>query len=350
MTPTTSGTGAAPLRTHPPTNLRVSAAFATATETPEHVRIAEELGFERAWLYDTPQQSPDVWMCLALAAERTTSIGVGPGVLVPTLRHPMVNASAAAALERLAPGRVAVGFGTGYTGRLAMGQARPISWSYMTRYITTFRALLRGETAEWDGGRLRMLHPGESRPTGHDSIPVYVSAIGAKGIAVAQSLTDNLLVIGGVPTGIEKFRNVSVLAYGTVLDDGEPLDSDRLRAAAGPALAQTFHISYELGGKDAVRLLPGGPEWLAGIEDIPDGERHLAIHTGHLIHMNHADIAAWDAGAHTMLEQVTLTGTAGAVRDKVQALKAQGATEILYQPTGDIRRELERFADAMGMS
>ena len=329
--------------------LDVSAAFATTLATPEHVRVAEDLGFRRAWLYDTPQQSPDVWMCLALAAERTTSIGLGPGVLVPTLRHPMVNASAAAALERLAPGRVAVGFGTGYTGRLAMGQARPISWSYMSRYITAFRALLRGETVEWDGGRLRMLHPEESIPTGHDSIPVYISAIGPKGIAVAQSLTDNLLTVGGVPAGVERFKNISVLAYGSVLDDGESLDSDRLRATAGPALAQTFHIAYELGGEDAVRTLPGGREWLAEIEDIPQRERHLAIHAGHLIQMNRADTAAWDAGAHAMLGQVTLTGMAETVLRKVEGLAAQGATEIVYQPIGDIRRELERFADAVGI-
>lgn len=88
----------------------------------------------RAWLYDTPQQSPDVWMMLALAAERTSRIGLGPGVLVPTLRHPMVNAAGTAALAALAPGRVAVAFGTGFTGRRAMGY-RAIRWSYLDAYV-----------------------------------------------------------------------------------------------------------------------------------------------------------------------------------------------------------------------
>jgi hypothetical protein len=115
----------------------ISVAFATTLDTPAHVELAEQLGFVRAWLYDTPQQSPDVWMCLALAAQRTRSIGLGPGVLVPTLRHPMVNAAAAAALERIAPGRVAVGFGTGHTGRRAMGQPKPIPWNYMSRSAGT---------------------------------------------------------------------------------------------------------------------------------------------------------------------------------------------------------------------
>ena len=86
--------------------MRVSSAFPTTTSSPEDIRVAEEIGFARAWLYDTPQQSPDVWMSLALAAERTSRIGLGPGVLVPTLRHPMTNAAATATLAGLAPGRV----------------------------------------------------------------------------------------------------------------------------------------------------------------------------------------------------------------------------------------------------
>jgi len=57
-------------------------------QSAEHIATAEELGYDRAWLFDAPYESPDVWMLLALAAERTTTIGLGPGVLVPTLRDP----------------------------------------------------------------------------------------------------------------------------------------------------------------------------------------------------------------------------------------------------------------------
>src|SRR6187200_983654 len=130
--------------------MEVSCALPTTLSSPDEVVIAEELGYRRAWFYDTPQQSPDVWMTLALAAERTERIGLGPGVLVPSLRHPMVNAAGTAALEALAPGRVAVAFGTGFSGRRAMGY-RAIPWSYMDRYIRAYRGLLGGETIEWDG-------------------------------------------------------------------------------------------------------------------------------------------------------------------------------------------------------
>ena len=78
--------------------MQISCAFATSSDSPANVEIAEELGYERAWLYDSPAVYSDVWMVLSRCAERTTRIGLGPGVLVPSLRHPMVNAAAIAEL------------------------------------------------------------------------------------------------------------------------------------------------------------------------------------------------------------------------------------------------------------
>src|ERR1700760_3342834 len=122
----------------------ISCAFATSSDTPAHVELAESLGYQRAWLYDSPALYPDVWMILTRCAERTSRIGLGPGVLVPSLRHPMTNAAATATLVGLAPGRVARSFGTGFTGRRAMGY-RAIPWSFMTAYIDAYCGLLRGD-------------------------------------------------------------------------------------------------------------------------------------------------------------------------------------------------------------
>src|SRR5918994_2493052 len=166
--------------------MEISCAFPTALDSPDHIALAEELGYERAWLYDTPQQSTDVWVSLALAAERTSRIGLGPGVLVPSLRHPMANAAATATLDALAPGRVAVSFGTGFTGRRAMGY-RAIPWSFMTAYIEAYCGLLRGEIVEWEGARMQMLHPDGSAPARPIDVPVLIGALGPKGRAVAAA-------------------------------------------------------------------------------------------------------------------------------------------------------------------
>src|SRR5271163_4105531 len=144
----------------------ISCAFATSSDTPTHVQLAETLGYRRAWLYDSPALYPDVWMVLSRCAERTSRIGLGPGVLVPSLRHPMVNAAAIAELVDQAPDRVAVAVGSGFTGRFSLGK-RPLPWRQVAEYVRCLKKLLAGETAEWDGARIRMMHPsgyGATRP------------------------------------------------------------------------------------------------------------------------------------------------------------------------------------------
>ena len=200
--------------------MEISCAFPTALDSPDHIVLAEELGYDRAWLYDTPQQSTDVWVTLALAAERTERIGLGPGVLVPSLRHPMVNAAATANLVALAPGRVVVAFGTGFTGRRAMGY-RAIKWAFMDAYIRAYRGLLRGETIEWEGARMRMLHPpghGAERPI---EVPISIAALGPKGAGVARELGDGLYITLALPEFATEFSWVSYLFWGTIRDDGE---------------------------------------------------------------------------------------------------------------------------------
>ncbi|MFC0436425.1 LLM class flavin-dependent oxidoreductase [Kutzneria buriramensis] len=320
---------------------KISCQFPTSLESPRHIAVAESLGYDHAWLFDTPQQSPDVWMMLALAATHTERIGLGPGVLVPTLRHPMVNASGAAALSALAPGRVAVAFGTGFAGARAMG-AEPSTWSYLRDYVRAFRALLRGETVDWDGGRMRMLHPGGHGPARPIEVPVLISALGPKGLAVAKDLADGLFTVNGETGFAKEFTWVALGVHGTVLAEGEELDSPRVRAAAGPGNALAYHAAYEFGGD--VTALPAGKVWLDVVNRTPARERHLAVHDRHLVALNAADDAAWAAGSWAAIPTTTLTGSAAQLGERLAAFAEQGITEIAYQPTGpDIERELESF-------
>ena len=41
--------------------MKISAQFATSLRSPAHIAVAEQLGYDRAWLFDTPHESPDVW-------------------------------------------------------------------------------------------------------------------------------------------------------------------------------------------------------------------------------------------------------------------------------------------------
>jgi alkanesulfonate monooxygenase SsuD/methylene tetrahydromethanopterin reductase-like flavin-dependent oxidoreductase (luciferase family) len=56
------------------------------------------------------------------------------------------------------------------------------------------------------------------------------------------------------------------------------------------------------------------------------------VHDQHCVGLNEADHAAWEAGGDRMLEDVTISGTADQVRERLAALADQGVTEIVYQP------------------
>ncbi len=319
--------------------ITLSCAFATSNRSHEHARLAEELGYARAWFYDSPALYPDVWVQLCRAAERTTRIGLGPGVLVPSLRHPMVNAAAIATLVSIAgPERVAVALGSGFTGRLTLGQ-RPMKWADVVRYVRVLQALLRGEQAEWEGRTVQMLHPdgyGSPRPI---EIPFIIGAAGPKGIAAARELGAGVF---GAAMPIGGFATSVVLTFGTVLEPGEDPDSQRVLAAAGHAAPVAFHFALE---NRLLDIVPRGAEWAAAYASVPARTRHLALHDEHLIAINERD-RPFVTGALLRDQQLALTATEW--RERVALLAERGATEIAYQPAGpNIARELEAFAAAV---
>jgi 5,10-methylenetetrahydromethanopterin reductase len=319
--------------------LTLACAFATSDQSHEHARIAEELGYVRAWFYDSPALYPDVWVQLCRAAERTKRIGLGPGVLVPNLRHPMANAAAIATLVSVAgQERVAIGIGSGFTGRLTMGQ-RPLKWSYVRDYVRVLRSLLRGEEVEWEGGMMRMLHPrgfGAPRPI---DVPFVIAAAGPKGIAAAREVGGGVL---GAREPIPDFKWSAVLTMGTVLDDGEAPGSARAIAAAGHAASVAFHFAVE---NRRLEMVPRGEEWMAAYRGVPERVRHLALHDQHLIAVNDRD-RPFVTG--DLLAQQGLALTRASWRERLAALESRGATEIAYQPAGpNIPRELEAFASVM---
>lgn len=311
--------------------------------TPEHVVAAERLGYHRAWLYDSPALYPDVWAMLALSAERTSRIGLGPGVLIPSLRHPMTNAAAIAMLAEMAPRRLAVAIGSGFTGRMTMGQ-RPLKWTYVREYVTAVKALVRGEPVEWDGALIEMMHPagfGAVRPV---DVPFILGTGGPKGVAAAQELADG--VFATAPVRQAPGRMCVILSFGTVLDDGEDAGSARVLAAAGHGAGVSLHAMYERGA-DLSRI-PGGAEWAASIESVPRERRHIEVHDRHLIALTERDARVVDG---PMLRRFGLARTADEWRARLAELEAAGATEIAYQPAGpDIPGELERFAAAAGIN
>jgi len=308
----------------------------------ELTRLAERLGYDRIWSPEIPAFGHDIWIHLARIAERTDRIGVGPAVLTPSYRHPVAQASAIATLEHIAPGRLMVAFGTGFTGRVAMGQ-KPLSWEAMRQHLLQVRALLRGEPVDIDGGMAQILASPGLLPDRPIKTPLLLAAQGPKGRAVAKEIADGLVALRTPGQG---FNPCLVSVNGTVLDPGETAASPRVRAAVAPLIAIMYHNALSRGA-DAVLQLPSGKAWLESVMQVPEAIRHLEVNRGHNWDVSNGHDALVDTSA---AEQMTFTGTPDDLRARIAKLEAAGATGIIFGTSGtDIERELHAFARLVGL-
>ena len=323
--------------------MKISAAFPPVPETPDHIVLAEELGYETAWVYDTPALQLDVWMTLALAGVRTDRIRLGPGVLIPSLRHPMTTASAIATLVGLVgPERVIIGAGTGFTGRRAMGQ-KPLRWAEFPQMVADTQALLRGEIVEVDGRAAKMLHwPGQAaeRPI---EVPWILGVNGPRGLEAAAKMGCGVFTSRPRPdadyAGID---DVILLGFGTIMDDDESIESQRVMDTAGPGVSVAYHAFLEQ--RDArLSTLPNAARFGEITGDMDPATLHLSLHEGHLTQLNAIDRQVLTPES---LRIAPFVCHASEVPERMERLAAAGITEVAFQPMGDIERELHAFAAA----
>src|SRR5215469_6239312 len=124
-------------------------------KSPEQIRLAEELGYDRAWVPDSQMIWSDCYTTLGLAAVNTKRIHIGTGVAIPGTRIAPVTAHSIASINQLAPGRVFLGIGTGHTAMRVMGQD-PMPAGQFREYLRIVRALLEGKAVDYTyGGKTR---------------------------------------------------------------------------------------------------------------------------------------------------------------------------------------------------
>jgi 5,10-methylenetetrahydromethanopterin reductase len=320
------------------------------------VRRAEELGFSRAWFYDTQMLSADPFVAMAAAALKTTRIRLGTGVLIPSNRLAAVAANAFASLNKLAPGRIDFGVGTGFTGRRAMGLGA-IKLAAMEDYIRVVTALLRGETVETEiegeSRLIRLLNPELGLINTKDSIGLYVAASGPR----ARQLTAKIgagwiATTGDVASTVAALRDIEarreaagrareafdsvVLTGGAILDEGEPADSPRAIAQAGPRAAMLLHRAADAalaGFPNTTPVPPSVADNVAGYIELarhfrPQGAHYLDNHRGHLMFVKPEERPFVTA---ELIRLTTFTATEKEIKERITALAGAGYSEIAIQ-------------------
>ena len=218
--------------------------------------LAEELGFESAWISDhfqpwrhTDGHSPFSIAWLAAAGERTRRMTLGTSVLTPTFRyHPSVVAQAFATLGVMYPGRIVLGLGTGE----AMNETPVIGIDWpdsrerfrrLSEAVKLMRCLWTEEFVVYDGEYYQVRGATVyDRP--EQPVPIYVAATGEVAAKFAGRQAEGFICTSG--KGMELYRDKllpavreGALAAGRAYDAIEKMievkvsyDTDRARALA----------------------------------------------------------------------------------------------------------------------
>ena len=329
-------------------------ALAAAADSWKLVQRAEELGFTHAWFYDTQMLTADCFVAMSAAAINTRHIRLGTGVLVPSNRIAPVTANALASLNRLAPGRIDFGVGTGFTARRAMGFGA-IKIQAMETYIAQVYGLLHGETVDFEmegqQRKIRFLNPELDLFNTRDPIPLHLSAFGPRTRALTAKLKAGWIdFVSTVENGVRELNamrdawiqaghplselHTTAFALGCVLEDGEPADSDRGMAQAGPRAAVMLHRAADealAGLKPGVAML-STPEIKAYIEMArgfePKDAPYLENHRGHLMFVKAEEKKFVSAD---LIANTSFTASEAEIKKRIEALRAAGYSQFTIQ-------------------
>lgn len=360
--------------------MKFGIAFPSWIEAWRDCEVAEASGFTHAWFYDTQLLCSDVYATMALAAEHTRRMTLGTLVAIPSNRIAPVTASAIATINALAPGRVILGVGTGFTGRNTMGLP-PLRVSAMVEYVRQVRGLLAGEDVllrEGEAERwIRLLS--RDRRLGcinlDDPIPIHVAANAPKALASVGEVGEGWITVAQAPSGIRAGTNAvmesaakhgrtfdgpggrpttTMLTTGCILRPGEQVSSERVIRRVGPVTVVGVHAMWEsargghgfgLENDELAGAFDRYIEQYAARRGSPADRRYLDVHEGHMMVLKDGEAAFV---APEMIPVLSLTGTADDVLERCRAFAEAGVDHLALQAVPGMGRELiEEFSSSV---
>ena len=342
-------------------------AFTSRIGDYDLVALAESLGFNQAWFFDSQMIYSDVYATMALAAHHTKRIKLSTGVSVVSTRMAPVIAHSIATVAKLAPGRVELGVGNGNTARLTMG-LRPVSLANMKKDIRLVQALLQGEEilheCEGESHLIRLLHPHDDFIDLDHPIPINLSAFGPRTLAYCGAECDAHLSWNVTPEMLTANREIidaSATKAGrdpgsipskaivplAILRPGETAASERVLHSLGPFITNLLHVLCEWDDQ----LLPGDPRiadhvarYREYVASLPAERRHLILHEGHLVYTRPEEASYM---VPEIAEIAAMIGDPDQVIEKIRALEAAGLKHFAFQVTDDPVGQMRSFAETV---
>ncbi|HYZ21382.1 MAG TPA: LLM class flavin-dependent oxidoreductase [Rhodopila sp.] len=332
---------------------------------------AEALGYHSVWVADSQMMFSDVYAVCALAARQTRTLRIGPGTAICGTRIAPVQVAAMATLNRIAPGRVFLGIGTGNTAMRTMAQ-KPMKMAAFSEYLRVTAALLDGQVVDYTfEGRTRpvkMLRHDDRFMNLRPRIPMYVSGFGPRAMALAGEHGDGLVFAipprgvpvqealaharqgaaqGAGPWGRDMtgFR-AATLTNVVLLQPGERADSDRVKQVVGPNVMASVYYFYDMVHERGIEPPPFlsriWKPYCALVEQVPPEHRHFRTHEFHYTDLHPGEAELID---EQLIRDTCLVGTPDELIERIRGLERDGLQEMIFATGNTAKWELaERFS------
>lgn len=332
----------------------------------DYIVQAENLGFDLAWFTDSHLIRSNLWATMAVAALKTKTIKLGSGLAIPGLRLAPVAANGIATINRLAPGRVFFGTGTGNTAMRTMGQA-PMRINEYAEYLRIVRGLLHGEEVEYTLNGVT--HPIRFQNVELDyidiehEIPIMVGGFGERSQALAGEFGDGLIT--GIPRGgsipdalanarkgaekagrsMDDFQTYALVNL-LMLEPGETLQSERVIEECGPAIMANVHYLVdfvkETGREPPAFVLPIWDEYMAFHESRDAATRHQKLHASHYSYLDPEEARFITP---EMIKNFCIAGQPEEIVEQLHSLEKQGLNAVFFSlPLDKMYRQIEDFS------
>jgi probable F420-dependent oxidoreductase len=151
--------------------------------------LAEQLGFEYGWTYDSHVLWQESTPTLALAAAATERIKLGHMVTNPGTREPTVLASSYATLHDISDGRMVMAIGRGDSARRYINQ-QPVKVSRFEEAVRMIKPFMNGEPVQWNDTELQLQWVRPELPP----IEMHIAGYGPRALAVAGRVGDGVVI------------------------------------------------------------------------------------------------------------------------------------------------------------
>jgi F420-dependent oxidoreductase-like protein len=319
----------------------------------DQVTALEAAGLDTVWVaegygFDSPT-------LMGYLAAQTSTVKIGSAILNVYSRTPAMLASTAAGLDSVSAGRAIIGLGASNPGIIegwhGMPFATPLARTKET--IDIIRLALRREALDYHGHSFELPLPAD-RGTGlgmsmkmmtkpeRSAIPLYIGALGPRSVEGAAEYADGWLSFLFSPEGAAKVWGDSMAAGAArrsanlgpleVVAGGMVAIGDDVKGMLDLARPTFAHYIGGMGsrGKNFFNDLACRYGYEAEAREIED------------LYLDGQKREAESKVPLELLEQVNLVGPASYVKERIEAFRESGVTDLQVTPVGHDPAEVVR--------